>query len=308
MNNDPDLRPQHRKVLAGLAEMGYATYDQLARHGFSPASYTHVTETVAPLIAWGLVTYDFEKRGSEGGRSKRIFTCTKRGRSYCAREVPEELLPVTTTRHDVSFQEHRRGIADLIIAARQCAAAHPERVTIERIQTDLVTNRAPIAVPIAGTTARLIPDLWAVLTVDGVPRPFAFEYDRGTERSAKGERQWREKIRKYVGALRGSLQEHFAVRGCRIAVVIDPPTAAWASRRMRTLLDWTEKELTALFARQEARKQWGQLFRFAVADPETCNPTALFTAPWWVSPFDATPHPLIALDATRGGAPNNRRE
>lgn len=242
MHNDPDLRPQHRKVLVGLAEMGYATYDQLARHGFSPASYTHVTETVAPLIAWGLVTYDFAKRGSEGGRSKRIFTCTKRGRSYCAREVPEELLPVTTRRHDVSFQEHRRGVAELIIAARRFAAAHPGRVGVARVQTDLVTNRAPIAVPLGGTTARLIPDLWAVLTVDGVRRPFVFEYDRGTERSAKGERQW------------------------------------------------------------------GQLFRFAVADPETSSPTALFTAPWWVSPFDATPHPLIALDATRGGAPDNRRE
>jgi hypothetical protein len=289
-------------VLRGLAEMGYATYDQLARHAFSPASYTHVTETVAPLIAWGLVTYDFEKRGAEIGRSKRIFTCTKRGRSYCAREVPEEFLPVTTKRHDVTFQEHRRGVADLIIAARRFAAAHPNRAGVARIQTDLVTNRAPITVPLDGGTVRLIPDLWAELLIDGVRRPFAFEYDRGTERNTKGEKQWREKIRKYVCALRGPLQEHFDVRGCLVVVVVDPPDAAWATRRLRTLLDWTEQELTALFPREAAATKWGQLFRFAVTNPEHSSPGAFFTAPWWVCPFDPQPRSLIALESGSSAA------
>jgi len=293
MTTEPVLKPQHRTVMRCLSEVGYATYQQLARYGaYSPRSYTHITETTNALLDGGFVAFDFAKRGSEVGRSKRIFTYTKRGRRYCAQEVSEALLPVTSNRHDEVFQAHKAGVADLVIAAYQFARADPERASVLRIQIDLVTNRTPITFPLDGKAVRLIPDLWAELLIDGVRRPFAFEYDRNTERSAKGERQWREKIRKYVAGLRGPIQQYFDVRGCLVTVVIDPARKELAPRRMQTLLDWTEKELTALFPRAESARQWGQRFRFAVADPGTCNPTALFTAPWWVSPFDATPRAL----------------
>jgi hypothetical protein len=103
MPAEPPLKPQHRKVMRALSELHYANYRQLARYGFSPSSYTHVSETTRELIDWGYVAYDFEKRGSDMGRAKRIATYTKRGRAYCAREMPEELLPFTTPHHDVYF-------------------------------------------------------------------------------------------------------------------------------------------------------------------------------------------------------------
>lgn len=289
MPTEPGLRPQHRKVMRALSELHYANYQQLARYGFSPRSYTHVSEATADLIEWGFVAYDFEKRGSPVGRAKRIATYTKRGRAYCAREMPEELLPFTTPHHDVYFQEHKRGVADLIIAARQFANANAGRVRVAWVQDDLVTRLNPLIVP----GAKLVPDLFLVLNVDDTQRPYAFEYDRGTEKDTAGEKQWRTKIRKYVAALRGPIQERFTVNGCTIAVVIDPVRPELAQRRLQTLLTWTEKELTELFPNETTRHGWGNLIVFAVCAPAVCNPTGLFTAPWWVSPFARSPRALI---------------
>ncbi len=303
MKQEPHLRPQHRKVMRALSELHYANYLQITKHGFSLGSYTHVSEATGELIAWGYVAYDFEKRGGDTGRAKRIATYTKRGRDYCAREMPEELLPFTTPHHDVYFQEHKRGVADLIIAARQFVGAHAGRVRLVRAQNDLITGRSPVIVPMAdGKGAKIIPDLWLELTVDGASRPLAIEYDRGTEKNAAGERQWRDKVRKYVAGLRGPLPRHFDVATCMVATVINPERADLASKRMQTLIAWTEKELEALFADEENRGGWGRLFLFAAADPATCNPTALFTAPWWVAPFDPTPRALIAIETGSNAA------
>ncbi len=286
MKTAPRLLSRHRTVLAALGIMHYATHRQLGAFAYSPRSYTHITEATADLTHWGYIAYDFAKRGSETGRSSRIFNLTPKGRQYCTDVLMIVDLPATTNDHDEMFQEHTRGVVDMMAATYRFARSEPDRVRIARIQSDLVTRMRPIE---AGGT-KLIPDLWVELAVDGERRSFALEYDRGNEREA----QWRTKVRVYHAALGGTLQNHFGVRGCMVPIIVHMADRAKAVKRAQALLAWTEAELRELIGGPGLRTQWGRLFPVLPIDPATADAGGFFRAPWFRVPFSTESTALIA--------------
>ncbi len=290
MKATPRLRSAHRTILLALTDLHYMTYRQIARYGFSPSSYTHVSEFAADLIRWGYVAIDFERRGSEIGRSKRILLLTEKGRRYCQEALTGELLPRTPRMAKESFQEHTLGIVDLACVARDFAKLHPERVVLDRLATDLAIKRNPVMVPVAGREVTLVPDLWECFLIDTERRSFAIEYDRGHETRE----QWEEKLDRLIAGLGGPIQRHFGVRGCQIPVVIDPaPRRILPQKRLDQLLLWTGESLTRKFPTPQLRSGWGRLFSFTTLDPATCDPTGFYRAPRWRSPLVPDTHPLI---------------
>lgn len=302
MKAAPMLRSAHRTILLALTDVHYMTYRQGARYGFSASSYTHVSEFAADLIRWGYVAYDFERRGSEVGRSKRILMLTERGRRYCQEALTDAILPRTPRLAKESFQAHTLGITELACVARDFAKAHPDRVVIDALATDLSIKRSPVMVRVSGREMALVPDLWESFLIDGQRRSFAVEYDRGHETRE----QWEQKLDRLVAGLGGALQARFGVVGCQVPVVIHPePRRIQPQKRADLLVSWTGEYLVRKFPNPASHTGWGRLFSFAALDPATCDVTGFYLAPWWRSPLTAAPHPLIEQPSDSHDADTN---
>ncbi len=272
------LTAGEQKILSSLAELHFATNDQLTRHAWG-RSYEYVCGLTRRLVARGQLGTDFERRKMQMGKSRSIFFLSaKAHRDFSGQGY---VLPVM---HPVRehLQSHLLGVGDLLLTVRDYERT--AGIVVERLLHDLVMKKDPIIVPVEGRARAFVPDLWCELGVSGKSWRIAFELDRGSEAEPK----WRDKVRLLVGFAKSGARERFGVDTVTIATVIAPEEARTARRRLADLIRWTEKELTELRA-----EPWGVVFLFRIADPRTIDPLSFFTEPAWIAPFDATPTSLI---------------
>ncbi len=273
------LTAGEQKILSSLAELHYATNDQLTRHAWG-RSYEYVCGLTRRLVAKGQLGTDFERRKMQVGKSRSIF--------FLSAKAHRELVSAGRTlpiMHPVRehLQSHLLGVGDLLLTVRdyeRTAAA----VVVEQLIHDLVVKKDPIIVPVDGKARAFVPDLWCELGVSGKSWRIAFELDRGSEAEPK----WRDKVRLLVGFAKSGARERFGVDTVTIATVIAPEEARTAPRRLADLIRWTEKELKEMRA-----EPWSVVFLFRIADPRIIDPGSFFTEPAWIAPFDATPTSLI---------------
>jgi hypothetical protein len=151
-----------------------------------------------------------------------------------------------------------------------------------------VLKRSPVFVDdYNGRRVGVVPDSWLDLRIDGSEQMcLALELDRATVER----RQWSRKAGALVAWGNSDL---YAERFSTSLTIIVVTTAG--EKRRRDLLRWTESELTAVGAQDQA-----DLFRFAAFDPAKIAPANIFLSPLWYRPFDAQPVALIEEAAVSG--------
>jgi len=162
-------------------------------------------------------------------------------------------------------------------------------VAIVEKMHDAALKRDPLLLTVDGKSVKSVPDAWLHLRVAGTDRTFWIEADRGSEDE---EAVFRRKIRKIVLAAGGKAQAKWGGTGFRVLFIVQPLEARRTDRRMAQILAWIEKELQA-----QSLEHFGGLFLIASIDPASVSGQALFTAPYFVSPFERTPRAVVQASA-----------
>lgn len=287
--------PQQRILLA-LAELSYATNVQLCRRWYKAGCIANIWRSIAELERRKLITHQARLLSrSEDGPAQRIYHLTATGRRAA------ELLGSTATRlvslgeRKYLFQEHI-----LLVNEIHCALYEWERegegIEVMQALHDFTLKRDPLILTEEGKAITVVPDSWFHLRTDGTDRRFWVEADRGTEDE---EGLFRRKIRHIllatVGKTGGKAVEKWGGTGCRVLFVVSPEDPRHTQRRMERVLSWIEKELTAIMGQDAGR--FGPLFLVAGLDPAGVSGTSLFTAPYFVSPFERTPRAVVRAPA-----------
>lgn len=272
-----------RRILLALGEMGEATNVQLRRRWYKAGCIANIWRTIAALERLRLIDHRPRLlRQSADGPAQRLYFLTPAGERAIATFAA--MGPGRVPKASGSFigQEHRQLVTDIWCAVHEWERESPGTATIIEKIHDSALKADPLILTIDGKEMKSVPDTWLHLRIDGVDRRFWVEADRGTEDE---EDVFRLKIRKIaMASARKKAQEKWGGAGFRVLFVIHPLDPARAPKRMGQILSWMERELTALGA-----EHYGTLFLVAAIDPAAVSGEALFTAPYFVSPFERIP-------------------
>lgn len=282
------LKPGEQKILQALSELHYATNPQLCRRFYAESSLPYVCGMTKKLAREGYLGVDYQRRKFVVGRSRYIFFLTSKGHRYFTDQGVTELPRCHPYKEHL--QAHILGVNDVILTAYEYEALDPSHATVQLVYHDLVLKREPVSLTIEGKKKTFVPDLWLEMTIAGKRWNFSVELDRGTEQEAK----WREKLALLLAFARTGAAERFGSRASALLVIVNTEVQQRGAYRLAQLTRWTEA-----FLREQRQEAWGQLFLFAAIDPASCSPTGFFTAPWWLTPFDAARHVLLEEQAPR---------
>ncbi len=282
----PFSLPQQRIVLA-LAELYKLRNDQICRRWYKPGCIASIWRNIPILEGRQLVTYEPRLLNrSADGRAQRLYKLTAAGwRAATALGAEATIRTRTLPAHRYQGQEHLQAVNDVFCALHEFERGAGGAVQIVATAHDLALKRDPLALIDGGKAVAVIPDGWLHVRYHGEDRRFWVEVDRGTELD---EAIFRAKIRRILLAARGKAQEKWGGKGFRVLVIVDPEKMRRLTRRFDEVLAWTEREL-----RERRSEGMRELFLFGAVDPAAVSGTALFTAPWFLTPFDRTPRPIL---------------
>jgi protein involved in plasmid replication-relaxation len=277
----PFPQPQQR-ILTALAEMQEASNVQLCRRWYKPGSIAGIWRNIAALERQGLIAHRPRLlRQSADGPAQRLYFLTTAGRKVM-RAGPQ------TKSIGYIGQEHRYLVNDLWCALYEWERESAGRMTIVETIHDSVLKQQPLIVPVDGKAVKAVPDSWYHIRTDGIDRRYWIEADRGTENE---DGVFRRKIRVIERAATHRVpQRRFGGTGFRVLFIVAPAEPRRMGRRLEQIVTWMEKELTARGA-----KDLAPLFLVAALDPGAVSGEAIFTAPYFVSPFARSPKAAIAL-------------
>jgi hypothetical protein len=304
------IGPNEDAILRALARYHYLVSRQVCRLlGFSPKSIEHVQGLLKRLADAGYlerIVLPHRSRAAtgaytRGGMGPFVFTLARKGQQYLAAadadadgEPPRRARPGVEREHSYLFLTHTLQVAELLIAAERLGVACPT-VEIAQLLHERDLRRTPTPVRITGAARQpvevaYVPDGYLDLHVYAAA-PYrsclGLEIDRGTEGQAK----WRRKVQAIIAYQRGPYQQAFGTDVLTVCVIATP-----GAGRLRTLVDWTEAELTEMGRRPDDI----DLFRFAALpldlrapEEQQPSPAEIFLSPRWSIPFGRGPVPLL---------------
>lgn len=288
--------PADDPILAALARYHVLTAVQVQRLLYAPGSRKYAPLRLKTLVAGGYVFVDYPAPPRRAGRARGVYQLDARGRAYATEILGLDVVPrfrrSEQAERSYSFYAHVLAVNDVLIAAALLTQQRPEVTVLEEYH-ELSLKRAPIRLARTrdtGARATLIPDGFLLLRfqMGGQARrfPLCLEVDRGHE----GQSVWQEKVRRYVAAFSGPLEQALGVRQVTVAVLA-PDTA-----RRDWLRAWTAAALASVGATPLAGR-----FLLSGADPSATSPETLFLAPLFVSPSEpATLESLLVAPTAAG--------
>jgi len=280
----PILGPADLQLLLAFGRYFYLTATQLTRLFYAPTSHTYAQARLKRLADGGYLQRIFLPRPSRTGSAPLVYTLARRGLQALdawGRPVARRYRPAEVRETSYLHLAHTLALNDLLIAL-ECFCRRESRVTIAGWRHERELKLQPVGVQLSdGTRAGVIPDAWLDLRLAGrYQECYVVELDRGTTE----QKAWRRKLAALVAYSDGPYQAAFGTPS--LTIVVATPD----ERRCQQLLRWTEAELRAI-----QREDAANLVRLTGAQPGGEDPTDIFEAASWWTPFRAAPGPLLDL-------------
>lgn len=243
------------------------------------------------------------------GKGRNIFTHGSAGRDYAkslGKRVPKRFRPIDVKTLNPRHLAHSEDLTDVLLSF-DLLAKHDDRITITELLHErfLFEQRFKVPVqfahPVTGEIRQeqmeVTPDAFVKVSAwRGGKRgtlPLLIEVDRDTEEQI----DFREKIAKlYAFGTSETYGRLYQARSFNVAFFIQAPKRNPLDR-LTEVMAWTEREL-----RQRNLQHDAVSFSFCALDPATVSPEDLLLGANWLHPFSTTPHALIDLSGSEGGA------
>ncbi len=223
--------PADDPILAALNAYHFLTSGQVQRLLYGKRSTKYAPLRLANLVAGKYVLVDYPAPPRTAGRAKGVYMLDAKGRRYVSGvlglEAPRRFRPSELTERSYSFYSHTLSVNDVLIAAELLAQRRPD-IRLTEVRHELALKHVPIAVTVRATDEKtgkesfqkdaLLPDGFLDVVAGNRRFPICLEVDKGTQ----GQKEWRAKIRRYLGAFERALEQHFNAKRVSVAVFALP--------------------------------------------------------------------------------------
>jgi hypothetical protein len=279
-------------ILRAINRYHLVTAEQICRLLYKPSVISYVRSRLSHLANADYLLRSDMLRPSRTGTGPIVYSLGPKGRKYLQSldvAVPERLRKGVAREYGYLHLKHALGVTDILLAADLVARAEP-RFRVATLLHEQALKRKGVKVEVAqGQRETVQPDAWLDLRLERerwYQNCVAIEFDRGSEHQPA----WRSKVAALLAWSRGPYSELFGTDSLTIAVI----TTA-GEDRLRSLVRWTETELTA-----RAAEGAGELFCLTACEPSTVPPASLFFSPIWSVPFAPEPTGLLSIGRSSG--------
>ena len=256
------------KILSTFATYPYLTGEQVTRLCYSSGSARYVSAKLKTLTEHKFL----HRLARETINYPYVYCLGMRGIRYLKSlgfDLPV-FHPSEHTHHKSLFLTHTLAVNDFLIAAAILPATAAD-ITVRDIKHDLTLKH---------TQTMIVPDGWIDFRINRKTQVCIWlEMDMGT----MDQMPFRKKISALVTFSKEAYTRVFGTPSLTIAFAT--PTG---ERRFNTMLDWTQKELTAMHSEHVA-----DMFRFLSIPGHNVCPETLFLSPVCARPFGSDGLPLI---------------